>query len=95
MLYVGWFGPRGLASLVFAGTVVVEADAQAAPFILAVVSVTVTMSVFVHGASAVPLSRIYARWFQRMDAEDPSMPEADDVDHMPARKRLNPEIDHQ
>jgi hypothetical protein len=30
-----------------------------------------------------------------MDAEDPSMPEADDVDHMPTRKRLNPEIDHQ
>lgn len=95
VLYVGWFGPRGLASLVFAGTVVVESDAVDAPFVVAVVSVTVAMSVLVHGASAVPLSRIYARWFQREDAEDPSMPEADDVDHMPSRKRLNPEIDHQ
>jgi NhaP-type Na+/H+ or K+/H+ antiporter len=95
VLYVGWFGPRGLASLVFAGTVVVEFDPADAPFVVAVVSVTVAMSVLVHGASAVPLSRIYARWFQREDAEDPSMPEADDVDHMPSRKRLNPEIDHQ
>jgi NhaP-type Na+/H+ or K+/H+ antiporter len=95
VFYVGWFGPRGLASLVFAGTAVVESDAAAAPFVLAVVSVTVAMSVVAHGASAVPLSGIYARWFQRMDSEDPSMPEGDDVDHMPPRKRLYPEIDHQ
>ncbi len=95
VLYVGWFGPRGLASLVFAGTAVVESDAAEAPFILAVVSVAVAMSVVAHGASAVPLSRIYARWFGRMDAEDPSMPEAEGVDHMPVRKRLGPEIDHQ
>ena len=95
VLYIGWFGPRGLASLVFAGTVVVESDATAAPFVIAVVSVTVAMSVVVHGVSAVPLSRVYGRWFRRMDSEDPSMPEADEVDHMPVRKRLNPEIDHQ
>jgi NhaP-type Na+/H+ or K+/H+ antiporter len=95
VFYIGWFGPRGLASLVFAGTAVVESDAAAAPFILAVVSVAVAMSVIAHGASAVPLSGLYAKWFQRMDSEDPSMPEADDVDHMPARKRLHPEIDHQ
>jgi NhaP-type Na+/H+ or K+/H+ antiporter len=95
LLYVGWFGPRGLASLVFAGTVVVESDASDAAFMLAVVSVAVAMSVVLHGASAVPLSRIYAGWFQRADSEYPSMPEADDVDHMPSRKRLNPEIDHQ
>jgi NhaP-type Na+/H+ or K+/H+ antiporter len=95
VFYIGWFGPRGLASLVFAGTAVVESDAAAAPFILAVVSVTVAMSVIAHGASAVPLSGIYAKWFHRMDSEDPSMPEADDVDHMPTRKRLHPEVDHQ
>jgi hypothetical protein len=62
--------------------------------VIAVVSVTVAMSVVAHGMSAVPLSRIYARWFRRMDSEDPSMPEAGEVDHMPSRKRLNPEIDH-
>jgi NhaP-type Na+/H+ or K+/H+ antiporter len=94
VLYVGWFGPRGLASLVFAGTAVVESDAEGAPLIVAVVSVTVAMSVILHGVSAVPLSRVYARWFKHMDAEDPSMPEADEVDHMPSSKRLNPPIDH-
>jgi len=95
VLYIGWFGPRGLASLVFAGTAVVESDAAAAPFVLAVVSVSVAMSVVAHGASAVPLSRIYATWFKRMDLEDPSMPEAEGVDHMPSRKRLDPEINNQ
>lgn len=95
VLYVGWFGPRGLASLVFAGTVVLESEPAVAPFVVAVVSVTVAMSVILHGVSAVPLSRTYARWFGREDAQDPSMPEAADVDHMPTRKRLNPEIDHQ
>jgi NhaP-type Na+/H+ or K+/H+ antiporter len=87
--YVGWFGPRGIASLVFAGTVVVESDAVAAPFVVAVVSVTVALSVFAHGASAVPLSQMYAKWFRREESQDDSMPEADDVDHMPSRKRLN------
>jgi NhaP-type Na+/H+ or K+/H+ antiporter len=87
--YVGWFGPRGIASLVFAGTVVVESDAVAAPFVVAVVSVTVALSVFAHGASAVPLSQMYAKWFRREESEDDSMREADDVDHMPSRKRLN------
>jgi NhaP-type Na+/H+ or K+/H+ antiporter len=87
--YVGWFGPRGIASLVFAGTVVVESDAVAAPFVVAVVSVTVALSVFAHGASAVPLSQMYAKWFRREESEDDSMPEADDVDHMPSRKRIN------
>jgi NhaP-type Na+/H+ or K+/H+ antiporter len=93
VLYIGWFGPRGLASLVFAGTAVVESDPAGAQFIVAVVSVTVAMSVVAHGMSAVPLSQTYAKWFRRMDAEDPSMPEADDVDHMPSSKRLNPPID--
>jgi NhaP-type Na+/H+ or K+/H+ antiporter len=87
--YVGWFGPRGIASLVFAGTVVVESDAVAAPFVVAVVSVTVALSVFAHGASAVPLSQMYAKWFRREESQDDSMPEADDVDHMPSRKRIN------
>lgn len=94
VFFIGWFGPRGLASLVFAGTVVVESDSTAAPFVVAVVSVVVAMSVLAHGASAVPLSRVYSNWFQRMEVEEPSMAEADEVDHMPSSRRLNPDTDH-
>lgn len=95
VLYVGWFGPRGLASLVFAGTVVVESDPQNAPLILAVVSGAVAMSVLAHGASAVPWSRAYARWFQRTTADEVSMSESLDIEHIPTRKRIDLETDHQ
>jgi len=94
VLYVGWFGPRGLASLVFAGTVVVDADPENAPFILAVVSTVVAMSVLTHGASAVPWSRAYAGWFERSTSEETSMSESQEVEHMPIRKRIRVEPDH-
>jgi NhaP-type Na+/H+ or K+/H+ antiporter len=94
VLYIGWFGPRGLASLVFAGTVVVEADPQDAPLVLAVVSAAVAMSVLAHGASAVPWSRVYARWFQRTTSTEALMSESHEVEHMPARKRIDLETDH-
>ncbi len=95
VLYVGWFGPRGLASLVFAGTVVLESDPDDAPIILAVVSATVALSVVAHGVSAVPWSRAYGGWYQRTMAEKVSMSESLEIEHMPARKRIDLETDHQ
>jgi NhaP-type Na+/H+ or K+/H+ antiporter len=91
--YIGWFGPRGLASLVFAGTVVVESDPSEAPAILAVVAATVSLSVLAHGASAVPWSKTYAKWFSKSTADDAAMSESREVEHMPARKRIRLEAD--
>lgn len=91
--YIGWFGPRGLASLVFVGTVVVESDPSQAPVILAVVAATVSLSVLAHGASAVPWSETYAKWFERNTADDEAMSESREVEHMPARKRIRLETD--
>jgi hypothetical protein len=60
--FMGWFGPRGLASIVFA--VVVEDTHQAhSPTILTATYLTVGLSVFLHGLSAVPLVGRYARWY--------------------------------
>ncbi|MFV1971026.1 MAG: cation:proton antiporter, partial [Acidimicrobiia bacterium] len=94
VMYIGWFGPRGLASLVFAGTVVLEEGSEEAPLILAVVSVAVAMSVIAHGATAVPWSRAYAGWFQRTTSEEAPMSESLEIEHMPARKRLHIDPDH-
>ncbi|MEN8041495.1 MAG: sodium:proton antiporter [Actinomycetota bacterium] len=94
VLYIGWFGPRGLASLVFAGTVVVVSDPEDAPVILAVVSAAVAMSVLAHGATAVPWSRRYAAWFRRKTSDERAMPESDEIEHMPVRKRISLEGDH-
>jgi NhaP-type Na+/H+ or K+/H+ antiporter len=60
--FIGWFGPRGLASIVFA--VVVEDAHQAhSPTILTAAYLTVGLSVFMHGLSAAPLVTRYARWY--------------------------------
>jgi NhaP-type Na+/H+ or K+/H+ antiporter len=60
VLFIGWFGPRGLASLVFA-LLALEELGPAADEALAVIGVTVLLSVLVHGLSAGPLVARYAR----------------------------------
>ena len=61
--FIGWFGPRGLASIVFA--VVVEDTYQAhTQTILTACYLTVGLSVLLHGLSAAPLVSRYAAWYQ-------------------------------
>jgi sodium/hydrogen antiporter len=60
--FLGWFGPRGLASIILALVVVDEEPGLAGiDEIFIVVTVTVLMSVFAHGITAAPLTRRYAR----------------------------------
>ncbi|MGF9764752.1 cation:proton antiporter [Microvirga sp. 0TCS3.31] len=63
VLFVGWFGPRGLASVVFALLAVEELGTASAVAVeaCAVVTLTVLLSVVLHGVSAAPLGRWYAR----------------------------------
>jgi len=56
---VGWFGPRGLASVVFGLIAYDTLDPQAANQVLGLVVVTVTASVVAHGLSAGPLAARY------------------------------------
>lgn len=60
VLFVGWFGPRGLASLVFA-LLGLEALGGVADEAVAVIAVTVLLSVVAHGVSAAPLAAWYGR----------------------------------
>ena len=61
--FIGWFGPRGLASIVFA--VIVEDTHQAhGATILTACYLTVGLSVLVHGLSASPLVSRYAAWYR-------------------------------
>lgn len=60
VLFVGWFGPRGLASLVFA-LLGLEALGGEADEAVAVIAVTVLLSVVAHGFSAAPLAARYGR----------------------------------
>jgi NhaP-type Na+/H+ or K+/H+ antiporter len=61
--FLGWFGPRGLASIVFAVLIVEEANLPHTDTILLATYITVGLSVLAHGVSAAPLAVRYARWF--------------------------------
>ena len=63
--FVGWFGPRGLASIVFAVIVIEESALPHEHLIVTAIYVTVGLSVFAHGISAAPLADRYARWYEQ------------------------------
>jgi NhaP-type Na+/H+ or K+/H+ antiporter len=69
--FMGWFGPRGLASVVFTLLVVIELE-DVAPVIAEEVRATATwvilLSVVLHGLSARPLGRRYGEWASRLPA---------------------------
>ena len=63
--FLGWFGPRGLASIVFAVIVIEQSDLPHEGLIVLAVYVTVGLSVLAHGITAAPLAAKYARWYER------------------------------
>ncbi len=60
-LFLGWFGPRGLASILFALLVLEKATSAQHQAVVEVVNFTVFLSVLAHGISAYPGSAAYAR----------------------------------
>jgi sodium/hydrogen antiporter len=80
VLFMGWFGPRGLASIVLGLIVVAEAPLLAGrEQIEVVVALTVLLSVLLHGVTAAPLSALYARKVEEMAADVPEKREAVEV----------------
>jgi sodium/hydrogen antiporter len=68
--FVGWFGPRGLASVVFALLAVEQlGEIAVVERVVAVVALTVFLSVVLHGVTAGPLGRRYVH-LEQAD-EDP------------------------
>jgi sodium/hydrogen antiporter len=75
--FMGWFGPRGLASIVFA--ILITENAARLPHegvLLTTIYVTVGLSVLLHGLSAAPLARRFGAWSVRDErrAEAPLPP---------------------
>jgi sodium/hydrogen antiporter len=67
--FIGWFGPRGLNSLLLA-LLVFQHGVVNAQFLLAVTGVVVAVSVVVHGISTTPLSTLYGRAVERATYEE-------------------------
>ena len=60
-LFIGWFGPRGIASVLYMLIVIGELGVPGFEQILSVIVLTVLISIFVHGLSAVYLSNKFER----------------------------------
>ena len=63
LAFLGWFGPRGLASIVFAVILIDEADLPHLRPLLLAIAATIALSVYAHGFTARPLTERYTRWW--------------------------------
>lgn len=68
-LFLGWFGPRGLASIVFAVLVVERKVFPHANEIFAITIGTVVLSVFAHGLTALPGAHWYGGVAEKLGAD--------------------------
>ncbi|MBH0129296.1 sodium:proton antiporter [Salinibacterium sp. NK8237] len=84
-LFIGWFGPRGLASILFALLVFDELSGSVADTVFSVAVWTILVSVFAHGATASPWTAQLARHLSSAPA---SAAELKHVQEMPARRRF-------
>lgn len=85
--YLGWFGPRGLATVIFA--ILALQDIGTDPVtdhLLRVATITALLSIFAHGLTARPLSHAYSRWAALLPADAPEL--APVRHHKPLRRSL-------
>jgi NhaP-type Na+/H+ or K+/H+ antiporter len=68
--FLGWFGPRGLASIVFTVIVADETHLPHIATITGTVVFTIVVSVYAHGITARPLTARYADWFHAHPADE-------------------------
>jgi NhaP-type Na+/H+ or K+/H+ antiporter len=65
-LFLGWFGPRGLASILFVLLILDESEVLHRRELLVITVITVALSALLHGVSAAPLANAYGRLAARM-----------------------------
>ena len=72
VLFMGWFGPRGLASIVL-GLVYLEQETNSGgeSIVRLAVMVTVLLSIFAHGLTTLPGINLYARKLAGLDEHSP------------------------
>lgn len=88
IVYIGWYGPRGLASIVFAD-LVTTSDLPEQHLIVPVVMLTVGMSVVLHGVTAPSGAEAYGRWYAAAAERNPSIREAAAAPPMTNRLRVS------
>jgi NhaP-type Na+/H+ or K+/H+ antiporter len=64
--FLGWFGPRGLASVLYVLVVLEGAEMPHKHEIFVICTLTIMLSIVLHGVSAVPAARWYGRQSEAM-----------------------------
>ncbi len=59
-LFIAWFGPRGLASIVF-GSMILEEALPHGETVVVTICLTILLSVFAHGITATPMVNLFTR----------------------------------
>ncbi len=87
VLFLGWFGPRGLASIVFGLLLLEETQLAERSQLLVIVTLTVALSVYAHGLTAWPGATRYADWYDAT-ADRASLPESAPVPERRTRAQI-------
>jgi NhaP-type Na+/H+ or K+/H+ antiporter len=85
VLFIGWFGPRGLASMLFGLLLLTDSEVDRPEELFSIIAIVVLTSVILHGVTASPGARSYAQWFDDMNEDDDEMMEAEPVIESPVR----------
>jgi NhaP-type Na+/H+ or K+/H+ antiporter len=81
--FIGWFGPRGLASIVFAVMLIDDADLPQLRTLLIAIAATIALSIYAHGITARPLTERYVRWWEAHPRD--ALPAMESI-HAPAHR---------
>ncbi len=76
-LFLGWFGPRGLASILFVLLILESTNIAHRSELFAITIITVALSALLHGVTAAPFARIYGRLAARMGECEENLPVTD------------------
>jgi NhaP-type Na+/H+ or K+/H+ antiporter len=86
-LFLGWFGPRGVASILYIFIVLEAESLPGLELIYAVAMITVLFSIFAHGITAAPGTDRYGRRMSALDQAEKAILENQGVTEMPLRAR--------
>ena len=59
--FIGWFGPRGIASVLYLLMTIIALGREGNEKIASVITLTVLLSIFLHGITAIPFSKFYQK----------------------------------
>jgi NhaP-type Na+/H+ or K+/H+ antiporter len=84
-LYLGWFGPRGTGSILYAYTILRGEEFAGHDVIFSSIMITIFLSVLAHGISAAPLTNWYAKRIAQLEKDGVAQAETKFVPGMPTR----------